>query len=54
MVSGLEEAVQLLEGVKGIETVRFTSKDVVRRDLVARIVEAYDRGAKAKPPRASS
>ena len=41
--SGLEEAVALLNGVKGIESVRFTSGDVVRRDLVARIVEAYDR-----------
>ncbi len=45
--SGLEQAVGLLRGVKGIQTVRFTSKDVVRRDLVARIVEAYDKaGAK--------
>jgi phosphate starvation-inducible PhoH-like protein len=45
--SGLEQAVSLLRGVKGIQTVRFTSKDVVRRDLVARIVEAYDKaGAK--------
>jgi len=43
MKSGLEEATSLLEGVKGIETIRFTGKDVVRRDLVARIVEAYDR-----------
>jgi phosphate starvation-inducible protein PhoH and related proteins len=40
--SGLEEAVGLLAGVRGIEAVRFTSADVVRRDLVARIVEAYD------------
>jgi phosphate starvation-inducible PhoH-like protein len=46
--SGLEQAVRLLRGVKGIEAVRFTAKDVVRRDLVARIVEAYDKaGAKA-------
>jgi phosphate starvation-inducible PhoH-like protein len=30
-------------GVRGIEAIRFTSGDVVRRDLVARIVEAYDR-----------
>jgi phosphate starvation-inducible PhoH-like protein len=44
--SGLEEAVALLRGVKGIETVRFTAADVVRRDLVARIVEAYDRAGK--------
>jgi phosphate starvation-inducible protein PhoH and related proteins len=41
--SGLEEAVALLRDVKGIEAIRFTSGDVVRRDLVARIVEAYDR-----------
>ncbi len=43
MESGLGEAVRLLDGVRGIEMVRFTSADVVRRDLVARIVEAYDR-----------
>jgi phosphate starvation-inducible PhoH-like protein len=41
--SGLEEAVGLLTGVRGIEVIRFTSGDVVRRDLVARIVDAYDR-----------
>ena len=41
--SGLEEAVGLLTGVRGIEAIRFTAGDVVRRDLVARIVEAYDR-----------
>ena len=43
MKSGLEEAVALLGGVDGIEAVRFTGSDVVRRDLVARIVDAYDR-----------
>jgi phosphate starvation-inducible PhoH-like protein len=43
--SGLDEAVKLLTGVAGIEVVRFTSADVVRRDLVTRIVEAYDRAA---------
>ncbi len=47
--SGLDEAVNLLNGVPGIETVRFTQTDVVRRDLVARIVEAYDRAAGKKP-----
>jgi phosphate starvation-inducible PhoH-like protein len=41
--SGLEEAVGLLNGISGIEAVRFTSADVVRRDLVARIVDAYER-----------
>jgi phosphate starvation-inducible PhoH-like protein len=41
--SGLEEAVGLLQGINGIEAVRFTSGDVVRRDLVARIVDAYEK-----------
>jgi phosphate starvation-inducible protein PhoH and related proteins len=41
--SGLEDAVGLLRGVAGIEAIRFTAADVVRRDLVARIVEAYDK-----------
>ena len=40
--SGLEEAVSLLGLVKGIETIRFQAGDVVRRDLVARIVSAYE------------
>jgi phosphate starvation-inducible PhoH-like protein len=43
--SGLDEAAKLLTGVTAIEVVRFTSADVVRRDLVTRIVEAYDRAA---------
>jgi phosphate starvation-inducible protein PhoH and related proteins len=41
--SGLEEAVAVLNGVPGIEAVRFMNADVVRRDLVAKIVEAYDK-----------
>ena len=40
--SGLEEAVTLLKGVEGIAAVRFDAADVVRRDIVARIVAAYD------------
>jgi len=43
MTSGLEEAIALLRDVPGIEAIRFTAADVVRRDLVARIVDAYDR-----------
>ena len=43
MRSGLEEAVSLLDGVQGISAVRFTGADIVRRDLVAKIVEAYDK-----------
>ncbi len=49
MTSGLEEAVRLLSGVEEISAVRFTGADVVRRDLVARIVEAYDTAGTRKP-----
>jgi len=41
-VSGLREAVSVLEGVEGVATVRFSDADVVRHELVARIVRAYD------------
>jgi phosphate starvation-inducible PhoH-like protein len=41
--SGLAEAVRLLEGVEGIAHVKFGTADVIRHELVARIVEAYDR-----------
>jgi phosphate starvation-inducible protein PhoH and related proteins len=46
--SGLAEAVRLLEGVEGVGHVSFTAADVIRHELVARIVEAYDRDAAAK------
>ncbi len=40
--SGLNDAVQRLEGVEGIATVRFNIADVVRHPIVGRIVEAYE------------
>lgn len=40
--SGLNDAVQRLEGVEGITTIRFNSSDVVRHPLVGRIVDAYE------------
>jgi phosphate starvation-inducible PhoH-like protein len=40
--SGLNDAVDTLSNIEGIRFVRLTSKDVVRHDLVTRIVEAYD------------
>jgi len=43
--------VRLLEGVEGISHVAFTSADVIRHDLVARIVEAYERATAAKTGR---
>jgi len=50
--SGLAEAVRLLDGVEGIGHVAFTAADVIRHELVARIVEAYDKAAAAKRERA--
>jgi len=44
--SGLIEAQQVLANVRGIALTRFTSADVVRHPLVARIVEAYDAHSK--------
>lgn len=40
--SGLEHALTTLQHVSGIANTRFTSRDVVRHPLVARIVEAYE------------
>jgi phosphate starvation-inducible PhoH-like protein len=45
--SGLAEAVRLLAHVEGIGHTVFTSADVVRHELVTRIVEAYDRAPPA-------
>jgi phosphate starvation-inducible protein PhoH and related proteins len=49
--SGLAEAVRLLEGIEGIAQVHFTSADVIRHELVARIVDAYDRASAKKRER---
>ena len=40
--SGLTDALEVLRGVEGISFTFFTSRDVVRHPLVARIVDAYD------------
>ncbi|PEQ12917.1 phosphate starvation-inducible protein PhoH [Novosphingobium sp. PC22D] len=40
--SGLADAVGRLEGVEGIDVVRFGKADVVRHPIVGRIVEAYE------------
>jgi phosphate starvation-inducible PhoH-like protein len=47
--SGLEDALDILKGVNGVGRIAFTSADVVRHDLVSRIVEAYDAASAAKP-----
>lgn len=40
--SGLEDAIDVLQTVKGIIFIRFTDADVVRHSLVTRMVQAYD------------
>ena len=46
-LSGLVDAERVLRRVKGIAHTHFTSADVVRHPLVARIVDAYDASRKA-------
>src|SRR5690349_5279612 len=46
--SGLAEAMRLLDGVDGIGFAGFTAEDVVRHELVARIVAAYDKADAAR------
>jgi phosphate starvation-inducible PhoH-like protein len=45
--SGLVVAREILRGVEGIAFIDFDERDVVRHELVARIVRAYDRFEKA-------
>jgi len=47
--SGLAEAARVLEGVEGVAIVRLSGEDVVRHEVVGRIISAYDkaRGEKA-------
>lgn len=47
--SGLVQALKVLEGVPGIGRVQFGKKDIVRHQLVQRIVEAYERHDAEKP-----
>ena len=47
-ISGLAEATRLLAGVEGIGHATFTAADVIRHELVARIVAAYDNADAAR------
>ncbi len=49
-VSGLKEAVRVLEGVEDIAICRLSAGDVVRHALVQKIVAAYDQYEKTKLP----
>ena len=52
-LSGLIDAERVLRRVKGIAICHFTSADVVRHPLVARIVDAYDAQRSADTPAVS-
>ena len=41
--SGLIDALDVLKDVEGIEIVRLSAKDVVRHELVTRIIQAYEK-----------
>jgi phosphate starvation-inducible PhoH-like protein len=49
--SGLAEAIRLLSNVEGIGHVAFTAADVIRHELVARIVAAYDAAGRRREPK---
>jgi len=48
--SGLVVVGDILEGIEGIDFVRFGGEDVVRHRLVQRIVEAYAEHAETRAP----
>jgi len=46
--SGLRDAVNVLRDVDGVAFLNFTAKDVIRHQLVSRVIEAYDTRDTAK------
>ena len=51
IVSGMKDAVQVLEGVEDIKVIRFDHRDVVRHELVSRIIRAYEKADKEREQR---
>ena len=49
--SGLRDAMRVLENVRDISICRLSSKDVVRHELVSKIIEAYDNREKGEGKR---
>jgi phosphate starvation-inducible PhoH-like protein len=49
--SGLGHAIGILKNVKGVALEELTSADVVRHELVGRIIDAYDKDAMRSGPR---
>jgi hypothetical protein len=50
MRSGLKDAIEIVSDVPGVAVVRFTDKDVVRHDLVTRIVRRPEAAPARVPP----
>jgi phosphate starvation-inducible PhoH-like protein len=46
--SGLRDALELVEGIRGIGAIQFTDADVVRHSLVAALIRAYDARDRAR------
>ncbi|HIS97785.1 MAG TPA: PhoH family protein, partial [Candidatus Scatomorpha pullistercoris] len=49
-VSGLKEAMRVLKGIDDIAICRLTGADVVRHELVQKIIEAYEKDEKRRAP----
>ncbi len=49
-VSGLKEAMKVLDGVEDIAICKLTGADVVRHELVQKIIEAYEKAAPMDDP----
>lgn len=52
--SGLINAIHVLKDVEGIEIVRLTARDVVRHEMVQRIVQAYEKASERAAERRNS
>ena len=48
VISGMKDAVQVLEEVEDIKVIRFDHRDVVRHELVSRIIRAYEKADKER------
>ena len=53
-ISGLKDAIRVLDGVKDIAICKLTSADVVRHALVQEIINAYERAEKKPDPNKGS
>ena len=48
VTSGMKDAVSVLEGLDDIKVIRFDHRDVVRHELVSRIIRAYEKADKER------